>query len=482
MMKPEQLPRLFKSSFTPGKWSEEYIGQLTRTPSDPEDYPNALEDILLAFESIKNNWPDKKPDNLRVLVIGSISPWIECFLLHLGVRHVFTTDVEPIQIKSSQITFINISDKLCGKFDLIVSYSTIEHIGLGRYGDPIDPDGDLKEMAKIRSMLVKDGFLMLGVPVAQTYILDVPWHRIYGPKRLEELVHGFKVLGSFKFGAWNDHVDFSQDPRYVANWQNQPVIILQRRPFFSGVIATRNDNFEGDPLHRLSVSLKHNVHNLGPYFGDDFELMVGDWGSEKAITHEMLGTSSPTVKIYHFPHEITQHFPSSFDEVHPLNYLIRHASGQYVARLDQDILIGPTFISYMVDHLKDGHFYWSTRRDLPQEVEWPDDARSIINYPPDKPDFYQAAIGLILTSSRIWHKARGYNEGLVHRNHMEHDLYKRLLNHAQLVNIGQQLSCPFYHLWHTRTSSASRKVNELVPFANDENWGLVKFGHLVTRI
>ncbi|KAI1712609.1 hypothetical protein Ddc_12401 [Ditylenchus destructor] len=34
--------------------------------------------------------------------------------------------------------------------DFIASYSSIEHSGLGRYGVPIDPIGDLREMQKVR--------------------------------------------------------------------------------------------------------------------------------------------------------------------------------------------------------------------------------------------------------------------------------------------------------------------------------------------
>lgn len=34
------------------------------------------------------------------------------------------------------------------KFDAIASFSSLEHIGLGRYSDELDPDGDFKEVAR----------------------------------------------------------------------------------------------------------------------------------------------------------------------------------------------------------------------------------------------------------------------------------------------------------------------------------------------
>jgi SAM-dependent methyltransferase len=42
---------------------------------------------------------------------------------------------------------------------------TIEHVGLGRYGDPIDPDGDLKAIAELKRVLAPGGDLLFVVPI-----------------------------------------------------------------------------------------------------------------------------------------------------------------------------------------------------------------------------------------------------------------------------------------------------------------------------
>jgi SAM-dependent methyltransferase len=49
-------------------------------------------------------------------------------------------------------------------FDAIVSVSAIEHIGLGAYGDPTDPDGDVKAMQRAAAWLKPGGWLYLDVP------------------------------------------------------------------------------------------------------------------------------------------------------------------------------------------------------------------------------------------------------------------------------------------------------------------------------
>jgi SAM-dependent methyltransferase len=54
----------------------------------------------------------------------------------------------------------------------------VEHLGLGRYGDPVDPDADLKAMRELRRVLAPGGQLLLAVPVGQP-VLRFNAHRIY---------------------------------------------------------------------------------------------------------------------------------------------------------------------------------------------------------------------------------------------------------------------------------------------------------------
>lgn len=49
-------------------------------------------------------------------------------------------------------------------FDVIVAISVLEHVGIGRYGDPIDPDGDMQTMRNLEAWLRPHGLLYLDVP------------------------------------------------------------------------------------------------------------------------------------------------------------------------------------------------------------------------------------------------------------------------------------------------------------------------------
>lgn len=54
----------------------------------------------------------------------------------------------------------------------------VEHVGLGRYGDPLDPDGDLKSAAELKRVLGDGGSLIFVVPVGKPRI-HFNAHRVY---------------------------------------------------------------------------------------------------------------------------------------------------------------------------------------------------------------------------------------------------------------------------------------------------------------
>ncbi len=64
-------------------------------------------------------------------------------------------------------------------YDAVVSFSSIEHSGLGRYGDGLNPWGDLLTMAKIWCILKDEGKALVGFPIASRDQLVFNAHRYY---------------------------------------------------------------------------------------------------------------------------------------------------------------------------------------------------------------------------------------------------------------------------------------------------------------
>lgn len=67
-----------------------------------------------------------------------------------------------------------------------------EHVGLGRYGDPLDPNGDLKAMRELARVLAPEGDLLFVVPVGRPRVMFNA-HRIYGYDQIIESFEGLKL-------------------------------------------------------------------------------------------------------------------------------------------------------------------------------------------------------------------------------------------------------------------------------------------------
>ena len=79
----------------------------------------------------------------HVLVIGTQHPWIEVILLEKGAKHVTTLDYNVIKSDHPNISMITPQEirrmyldekfkKEDQKFDAMLSFSSLEHSGLGR--------------------------------------------------------------------------------------------------------------------------------------------------------------------------------------------------------------------------------------------------------------------------------------------------------------------------------------------------------------
>ncbi len=90
---------------------------------------------------------------------------------------------------------------------------TLEHIGLGRYGDPIDPMGDVKSMKELGRVLVVGGNLLIVVPVGKPKV-QFNSQRIYS---YDQVVSAFSQLQVREFTLLPDEGDliFNADKALV---------------------------------------------------------------------------------------------------------------------------------------------------------------------------------------------------------------------------------------------------------------------------
>lgn len=69
----------------------------------------------------------------------------------------------------------------------------VEHVGLGRYGDPIDIDGDLKAIKELKRVVKEDGDLLFVIPIGENKIMYNA-HRIYSYEQIISYFDDFNLI------------------------------------------------------------------------------------------------------------------------------------------------------------------------------------------------------------------------------------------------------------------------------------------------
>jgi hypothetical protein len=164
----------------------------------------------------------------KILVIGSVDPWYEamslayncaaCTVVEYGKRTCGDARLEYLQQEQFQEAL-----QQGRRWDVVLSISSIEHDGLGRYGDPLNPTADLEHMKQARAFLTEDGVYILAVPIGKDKVV---WnaHRIYGKLRLPLLLQGWNVVACFGISGLQDRA-LDRDTGKSGSYQ--PVFVLQ---------------------------------------------------------------------------------------------------------------------------------------------------------------------------------------------------------------------------------------------------------------
>jgi len=234
------------------EWSETLVTILVTAvlkgeDISPPDYPGSALQVQMALTDTAIPYFKSKQRNPKVLVGGSISPWVESVTL-ATLQHdnlllqngkVYVADWQPITVHDKRIENIMMPDLTKHRpnelFDVIISYSSIEHDGLGRYGDPLNPAGDFAAMAEFYTLLKPDGILLLGLPYKgdQRGRINCNYQRVYNDVRMTQMQLGYTKLNQVNATseelAQRYHVQINPGIN-VGGWQCQPVIVLQKNP------------------------------------------------------------------------------------------------------------------------------------------------------------------------------------------------------------------------------------------------------------
>ena len=100
-------------------------------------------------------------------------------------------DLDNFEHKHIDVTHLFFDDN---SIESLSCMHVIEHIGCGRYGDPLDVDGDLKAISELKRVVVIGGYLLFVVPIGGVAKVMFNAHRIYNYEQIRSYFQGFELL------------------------------------------------------------------------------------------------------------------------------------------------------------------------------------------------------------------------------------------------------------------------------------------------
>lgn len=130
---------------------------------------------------------------------------VDGFVAHVAsFRSIDVIDIRPCSTTASNINFINmdlmapIPTALAAVTDSLSCLHALEHFGLGRYGDKIDPAGHIKALRNLVDMLEPGGTLYLSVPIGPSRV-EFNAHRVFSVDMVLSMVPDTVVLTSLSY-------------------------------------------------------------------------------------------------------------------------------------------------------------------------------------------------------------------------------------------------------------------------------------------
>ena len=140
---------------------------------------------------------------------------VDGFVAHVAsFRKIRVLDIRTITAVVPNIEFLrgdlmgDLSEEHIGCSDSVSCLHTIEHFGLGRYGDPICFDGYLRGIENLFKMVTSKGTLYLSTPIGSERI-EFNAHRVFSVNGMSKVLSNFSTIRSFSYV--DDHGDLHQE-------------------------------------------------------------------------------------------------------------------------------------------------------------------------------------------------------------------------------------------------------------------------------
>ncbi|MEB3335631.1 MAG: DUF268 domain-containing protein [Cyanobacteriota bacterium] len=147
-------------------------------------------------------------------------------------RSLDVLDVRPLplnafpQIRFRQGDILAPPRELQGRYELVSSLHALEHVGLGRYGDPLAADGFERALCQAAALVKPGGLLLLSLPVArqQRHCVEFNSQRLFSHQRLLPLLR--QLLPQHRL-EWSFLIDAGRSPLLTGS-DPEPALLAMR--------------------------------------------------------------------------------------------------------------------------------------------------------------------------------------------------------------------------------------------------------------
>ena len=155
--------------------------------------PHYIYHIAWAIRQIKHFSPRKHIDiSSSLYFVTALSAYIPTEFYDYRPAKIQLSNLEARKANLTSLDFDSNS------IESLSCMHVIEHIGLGRYGDPFDPQGDLKAISELKRVVKPGGRPFIVVPMGGVARVQYNAHRIYSYKLFTSYFNDF-IIKNFSF-------------------------------------------------------------------------------------------------------------------------------------------------------------------------------------------------------------------------------------------------------------------------------------------
>ena len=187
----------------PLRWRDAFPRLGDRIAVSPFDRHYFFQDVWAARQ-VAALGPDRHVDiGSRVDYVGFLTTI--CDVLFIDIRPL-AASLDRLESIAGSILELPLPDQSVGSLSCL---HVAEHIGLGRYGDALDPSGTRRAALELQRVLAPGGQLLFSLPVGRPRVCFNA-HRIHDPRAIIEM---FEDLSLIEFSGIDDAGDFREHRR-----------------------------------------------------------------------------------------------------------------------------------------------------------------------------------------------------------------------------------------------------------------------------